>query len=56
VASGPFTTTDSLEYEPLDDLMSVIATKRPDVVVLAGPFVDANHPRYVSWRVTWPLH
>lgn len=45
MASGPFTTTDTLEYEPLLDLMRVIAVRKPDVVVLAGPFVDANHPR-----------
>jgi hypothetical protein len=91
VAAGPYTTTDSLEYEPLEDLLKVssttpdpllawealgvcvslrngaaprrnavpkplvspwnlpsskvIAARQPDVAVLCGPFVDANHPQ-----------
>lgn len=39
-ASGPYTTSDNLDYEPLVDLMGVVKEERPDVVVLAGPFVD----------------
>jgi DNA polymerase alpha subunit B len=43
VASGPFTCSDNLEYEPLVDLVSSIIMKRkPDVVILSGPFVDMN--------------
>lgn len=45
VAAGPFTTTDSLVYEPLNDLLGVVRATRPDVVVLVGPFVDAEHPQ-----------
>ena len=45
VAAGPYTTTDNLDYQPLEDLMRVIAATKPDVAVLAGPFVDATHPR-----------
>ena len=37
---GPFTTSDNLSYEPLMDLLNVILEKSPDVVILAGPFVD----------------
>ncbi|EWM28950.1 hypothetical protein Naga_100389g2 [Nannochloropsis gaditana] len=48
VAAGPYTTTDSLEYEPLEDLLKVIAARQPDVAVLCGPFVDANHPQVAS--------
>jgi DNA polymerase alpha subunit B len=45
MAAGPFTTVDSLEYAPLEDLLRVVAAKKPDVAVLCGPFVDASHPR-----------
>jgi DNA polymerase alpha subunit B len=37
---GPFTTSDSLAYEPLLDLMNAVLENSPDVVILTGPFVD----------------
>ncbi|NWS78481.1 DPOA2 polymerase, partial [Crotophaga sulcirostris] len=40
---GPYTTSDSGAYEPLSDLIAVIARHRPDVCILFGPFVDAKH-------------
>lgn len=40
VAAGPFTQVDSLDYEPLEDLMKYVKTHRPHVVVLIGPLVD----------------
>ncbi|NXN31786.1 DPOA2 polymerase, partial [Nycticryphes semicollaris] len=36
VACGPYTTSDSVAYEPLADLLEVIARDRPDVCVLEG--------------------
>lgn len=55
-AAGPFTTSDSLVYEPLNDLLGAVRAARPDVVVLMGPFVDSEHPKVrlscvVMWRV-----
>jgi DNA polymerase alpha subunit B len=47
-ASGPFTTVDNLEYQPLLDLMAVVQQQAPDVVVLTGPFVDLKHPILAS--------
>lgn len=44
VAAGPYSTSANLKYEPLDDLVEIIARDRPDVVVLMGPFLDTNHP------------
>ena len=44
VAAGPFTTSDDLEYQPLLDLLAAAKAAKPDVVVLLGPFVDADHP------------
>jgi len=43
VASGPFTCSTNLEYEPWTDLLHHLLTQKPDVVILTGPFVDMNH-------------
>lgn len=43
IASGPYSTSDNLSYEPLDDLCNYVEKHKPHVVVLCGPFVDAKH-------------
>ena len=43
VASGPFTCAGDLSYEPFTDLLAYTMDTRPDVLVLMGPFVDAEH-------------
>jgi DNA polymerase alpha/epsilon subunit B/DNA polymerase alpha subunit B N-terminal len=47
-AAGPYTLPDNLKYEPLDDLLALVARSKPDVVILLGPFVDANHKHVTS--------
>ncbi|KAK1438162.1 hypothetical protein QVD17_03965 [Tagetes erecta] len=44
IASGPFTTTDNLFFEPLSDLLAYAQRKQPQVLVLLGPFIDSEHP------------
>ncbi|KAI8323974.1 hypothetical protein GQ54DRAFT_257296 [Martensiomyces pterosporus] len=44
VASGPYTLSDSFEYEPLSDLVDHITAELPSVVFLLGPFVSESHP------------
>lgn len=44
VASGPFTTSDNLDFVPLGDLCQLIRSDQPHLVILTGPFVDAKHP------------
>lgn len=44
IASGPYTASDDLAYEPLEALLSKAAEERPDTLILCGPFVDADHP------------
>ncbi|ESQ28529.1 hypothetical protein EUTSA_v10018287mg [Eutrema salsugineum] len=44
VASGPFTTTDNLLFEPLNELLAYAKRKPPQLLVLLGPFVDSEHP------------
>eukprot|EP00051_Salpingoeca_urceolata_P011206 m.138387 g.138387 ORF g.138387 m.138387 type:complete len:594 (+) comp17028_c0_seq4:157-1938(+) len=45
VATGPYSTTENLEYDPLSALVSTIRAESPDVVILLGPFVDSEHPQ-----------
>ncbi|XP_056457033.1 DNA polymerase alpha subunit B [Gadus chalcogrammus] len=52
VACGPYTPSDSLTFDPLLDLISVIVRDRPDVCVLLGPFVDAKHEQIEKAQVT----
>jgi DNA polymerase alpha subunit B len=44
VAAGPYTTCDDLCYDPLAALLEYAAEAKPDVLLLAGPFVDDEHP------------
>ncbi|CAN0896193.1 DNA polymerase alpha subunit B [Linum grandiflorum] len=44
IASGPFTTTDNLFYEPLSELLAYARRKQPQLLILLGPFIDSDHP------------
>jgi len=48
VAAGPFTTSDNLHYEPLRDLLGQVNQNNSDVLILIGPFLDAEHPEFAS--------
>ncbi|KAM9377081.1 DNA polymerase alpha subunit B [Pholidichthys leucotaenia] len=52
VACGPYTPSDSLTFDPLLDLISVIVRDRPDVCLLVGPFVDSKHEQIEKAQVT----
>lgn len=43
VASGPYTLSDNLNYQPFVDLMAKMEVEKPDALILTGPFIDANH-------------
>lgn len=47
-ACGPYTSNDNLEFEPFHDLLHVVQVEKPDVVILAGPFVSMDHPHVRS--------
>ncbi|XP_057707050.1 DNA polymerase alpha subunit B isoform X2 [Corythoichthys intestinalis] len=55
VACGPYTPSDSLNFEPLLDLIHVIGRDRPDVCILLGPFVDSKHEEIAKSQVTEPF-
>lgn len=44
VAAGPFTCAEDCAYAPLEALLAWGAAAQPDVLLLLGPFVDAEHP------------
>ncbi|KAL8184130.1 UNVERIFIED_CONTAM: DNA polymerase alpha subunit B [Gekko kuhli] len=52
VACGPYTTSDSITYDPLVDLIEVINKSRPDVCILLGPFLDAKHTQVENCQLT----
>ncbi|KAH7369290.1 DNA polymerase subunit alpha B [Plectosphaerella cucumerina] len=47
-AAGPYTADDNLEFEPLHALCARAAEVHADALVLAGPFIDAEHPLIAS--------
>ncbi|KAI8378975.1 DNA polymerase alpha/epsilon subunit B-domain-containing protein [Blakeslea trispora] len=50
-AAGPFTFNDDLSFQPLEDLLQMCATQKPDIVLLMGPFISSQHPRLVSGKI-----
>lgn len=52
VACGPYSPSDSLTFDPLIDLISIIVRDRPDVCLLLGPFVDCKHEQIEKAQVT----
>ncbi|KAG8051016.1 hypothetical protein GUJ93_ZPchr0009g2163 [Zizania palustris] len=44
IAAGPYTTTDNLLFEPLQELLSYACRKQPQLLILMGPFIDSDHP------------
>uniref|UniRef100_A0A673MVT4 DNA polymerase alpha subunit B n=1 Tax=Sinocyclocheilus rhinocerous TaxID=307959 RepID=A0A673MVT4_9TELE len=49
---GPYTPSESLTYDPLIDLITIINKDRPDVCILLGPFVDSKHEQIEKNQVT----
>lgn len=43
VAAGPFTLSGSMDFTPLSDLLQTVQRRKPDVLLLMGPFVDREH-------------
>ena len=46
VACGPYSATENLDYEPLMTLLSVAQREACGCLVLCGPFLDADHPKF----------
>lgn len=51
IAAGPYTQDDDLVYDPLQDLVNYLKENRPNVLILCGPFMEADH-KLISDNVT----
>ncbi|XP_053544805.1 DNA polymerase alpha subunit B [Bombina bombina] len=51
-ACGPFTTSDTITYDALKDLVDIINRDRPDVCILFGPFLDAKQEQIENLQLT----
>lgn len=54
VVSGPFCTRDALDYSPLRQALAHAVQSRPQVVLIIGPFVDANNRMIVNGEAILP--
>ena len=54
-AAGPFTCSGDLAYDPLAALLEALRPSPPDLLLLLGPFVDAEHPRVSDGLCPCPL-
>lgn len=55
IASGPFTSKSDLNYEPLNELLAYCKQHKPDVLILLGPFLDADHPCLIDGTMKLPM-
>lgn len=51
IASGPYTTDDSLTYAPLHDLLAAAERHSAECLILLGPFVDEAHPHVRAAKI-----
>lgn len=51
IAAGPYTNDDDLVYDPLQDLVMYLKENRPNVLILCGPFMEADH-KVISDNIT----
>ncbi|XP_050404737.1 DNA polymerase alpha subunit B isoform X1 [Patella vulgata] len=53
VAAGPFTTSHTLAYEPLADLLKLLQNDQPNVLIILGPIVDARNTEIEKGNVNF---
>ncbi|XP_039798730.1 DNA polymerase alpha subunit B-like isoform X2 [Panicum virgatum] len=56
IAAGPYTTTDNLLFEPLQELLAYACRKQPQLLILMGPFIDSDHPVMKKGTVDQTFH
>jgi len=54
VAAGPFCQRDSLDYSALEQVLEHALSVQPRVLVLCGPFIDANNVKVSSGDTVLP--
>lgn len=56
VAAGPFSVSDKLDYEPLQDLLKHVTELKPNILILMGPFIDNTHSNILDIAETFEKH
>ncbi|AQK40137.1 DNA polymerase alpha 2 [Zea mays] len=56
IAAGPYTTTDNMLFEPLQELLSYACRKPPQLLILMGPFIDSDHPDIKKGTIDQSFH
>ena len=51
ISAGPYCVLDDLEYDPLGDILDEAKNTNPDVLILAGPFVDVKNDKINNKKV-----
>ena len=51
VSAGPYMTNGAVNTTVIDSLMQVVKTKRPNVLLMLGPYVDMNHDQISSGNI-----
>ncbi len=51
ISAGPYCVLDDLEYDPLGDILDEAKNTNPDVLILAGPFVDVKNDKINNGEV-----
>ncbi len=54
VAAGPFNTLNSMDYQPLLDLLKVVKKEQPHAVMLMGPFLDRGNSIVKDGELFYP--
>lgn len=52
IAGGPFTTEDNLKYQPMKDFLKIVSEAKPEVLIIFGPFVDAENKAILTPEMT----
>jgi len=54
VVAGPYCLRDSLDFSPLEQALRYAAREKPQVVIIMGPFLDANNQKVCSGETALP--
>lgn len=54
VVAGPYCLRDSLDFSPLEQVLRHAAREKPQVLIVMGPFLDANNQKVCSGETTLP--
>jgi DNA polymerase alpha subunit B len=55
VAAGPYTLSDTLSYQPWEDLSDYVIKNKPHVLILIGPVIDCLHPLVADNSICEPF-